>query len=121
MSKSKNEDDLKLVKATYGIVFFGVPHDGMDISSLIPMVRDGPNRFLIESISHVNSQILSIQQREFHAALGDQGDSEIFCFYETEKSPTAHKVHLYQACPIYRLTPNRTKTVIGRCSVQRHV
>ncbi|KAI8403830.1 hypothetical protein FOFC_15320 [Fusarium oxysporum] len=91
LSKSKNEDDLKLVKATYGIVFFGVPHDGMDISSLIPMVRDGPNRFLIESISHVNSQILSIQQREFHAALGDQGDSEIFCFYETEKSPTAHK------------------------------
>ncbi|KAF6517107.1 hypothetical protein HZS61_002668 [Fusarium oxysporum f. sp. conglutinans] len=91
VKQSKNEDDLKLVKATYGIVFFGVPHDGMDISSLIPMVRDGPNRFLIESISHVNSQILSIQQREFHAALGDQGDSEIFCFYETEKSPTAHK------------------------------
>lgn len=56
------------------------------------MVGDGPNRFLIESISHINSQILSIQQREFHTALGEEGDSEIVCFYETEKSPTGRKV-----------------------------
>ncbi|PCD20340.1 hypothetical protein AU210_016207 [Fusarium oxysporum f. sp. radicis-cucumerinum] len=91
LSKSKIEDDQKLIKAVYGIVFFGVPHDGMDISSLIPMVEDGPNRFLVESIGHVNSQILSIQQREFYTALGREGDSEIICFYETEKSRTAQK------------------------------
>ncbi|KAF2193038.1 hypothetical protein K469DRAFT_551882 [Zopfia rhizophila CBS 207.26] len=89
LSKSRKEDDQKIVRAVYGIVFFGVPHDGMDISSLIPMVGDGPNRFLIESIGRVNSQILSIQQREFHTALGDEGDTEIFCFYETAESPTA--------------------------------
>ena len=76
----------------YGIVFFGVPHDGMDISSLVPMVGDGPNRFLVESIGHVSSQILSIQQREFHTALGGEGDSEIVCFYETVKSRTAQEV-----------------------------
>ncbi|KAH7123390.1 hypothetical protein B0J13DRAFT_153463 [Dactylonectria estremocensis] len=91
LSKSKNEDDIKLIQAVYGIVFFGVPHDGMDISSLIPMVGDGPNRFLIESIGRINPQILSIQQREFHTALGREGDSEIFCFYETVESPTAQK------------------------------
>ncbi|KAF5235110.1 hypothetical protein FAUST_7282 [Fusarium austroamericanum] len=91
LSKSKNDDDLKLMKAVYGIVFFGVPHMGMDISSLIAMVGDGPNRFLIESISHINSQIPSIQQREFYTALGEEDDSEIVCFYETEKSPTARK------------------------------
>ncbi|KAJ4167387.1 hypothetical protein NW754_011202 [Fusarium falciforme] len=91
LSKSKNEDDAKLVQAVYGIVFFGVPHDGMDISSLIPMVGDGPNRFLIESIGRINSQILSIQQREFHTVLGGEGDSEIFCFYETVESPTAQE------------------------------
>ncbi|KAG7001762.1 Protein SERAC1 [Fusarium oxysporum f. sp. conglutinans] len=91
LSKSKKEDDLKLVRAVYGIVFFGVPHDGMDISSLIPMVGDGPNRFLIESIGAINSQILSAQQREFHTALGGEGDSEIVCFYETVESPTAQK------------------------------
>ena len=76
----------------YGIVFFGVPHDGMDISSLVPMVGDGPNRFLLESIGSINSQILSIQQREFHKALGGEGESEVVCFYETLKSPTAIQV-----------------------------
>lgn len=64
----------------------------MDTSSLIPLVGDGPNRFLIESISRINSQLLSIQQREFHTALGSNGDSEVFCFYETLESPTAHQV-----------------------------
>ncbi|KAH7134414.1 P-loop containing nucleoside triphosphate hydrolase protein [Dactylonectria macrodidyma] len=91
LSKSQREDDKRLLQAVYGIVFFGVPHEGMDISSLIPMVQDGPNRFLIESISYVSSQILSIQQREFHNVLGGEGLSEIVCFYETVKSPTAKK------------------------------
>lgn len=77
----------------YGIVFFGVPHDGMDIEFLIPMVGDGPNRFLIDSLSRINSQILSVQQREFESALGGQGDSEVVCFYETEESPTAQRVY----------------------------
>ncbi|KAK0611700.1 hypothetical protein B0T14DRAFT_440669 [Immersiella caudata] len=91
LSKSKSEDDLQLIRAIYGIVFFGVPHDGMDISSLIPIVGDGPNRFLIESISRINSQILSIQQRDFHTALGNKGGCEVFCFYETLESPTAQQ------------------------------
>jgi hypothetical protein len=77
----------------YGIVFFGVPHDGMDIKSLIPMAGDGPNRFLIESLSPFSSQILSVQTREFESALGGQGDSEVVCFYETVESPTARKVY----------------------------
>ncbi|KAK3371035.1 hypothetical protein B0T24DRAFT_304761 [Lasiosphaeria ovina] len=89
LSKSKKEDDRQLVRAVYGIVFFGVPHDGMDTSSLIPMVGDGPNRPLVDSISRINSQILSIQQQEFHTALGSEGNSEIVCFYETVESPTA--------------------------------
>ncbi len=65
----------------------------MDISSLIPMVGDGPNRFLVESISRINSQILSTQQREFHTALGKEGSSEIVCFYETLESRTAQVWH----------------------------
>ncbi|KAI9148687.1 Enniatin synthetase [Paramyrothecium foliicola] len=91
LSKSKNEEDQRLLHAVYGVVFFGVPHDGMDITSLIPMVGDGPNRFLVESLNRINSQILSLQQREFETALGEQGDSEVVCFYETEESPTAQK------------------------------
>jgi hypothetical protein len=108
LSKSKNEDDQNLIKAVYGLVFFGVPHNGMDISSLIPMVGDRPNRFLVESIGHINSQILTIQQREFSTALGDRGCSEVFCFYETLKSPTAQKV-----CDILSLK-KRLLTRIGQ-------
>ncbi|KAH7013380.1 hypothetical protein EDB80DRAFT_369920 [Ilyonectria destructans] len=91
LSKSNREDHTRLNRAVYGIAFFGVPHDGMDISSLIPMVGDSPNRFLVESLSRINSQILSTQHREFHTALGRQGNSEVICFYETIQSPTAQK------------------------------
>lgn len=79
----------------YGIAFFGVPHNGIDISSLIPIVGDGRNRFLLESIGSVNSQVLNIQQREFLEALGEEDKPEIICFYETRESPTALQVYLY--------------------------
>lgn len=88
--------DQRLRDAIYGIAFFGVPHDGMDIRSLIPMVGDGPNRFLLESIGFTNSQILSIQQRKFSKALGVKGEFEIISFYETRLSPTALQVWLHQ-------------------------
>lgn len=65
LSKSTVEDDINLLQAVRGIAFFGVPNDGMDISSLIPMAGDGPNRFLLESINHINSQILTMQQQNF--------------------------------------------------------
>ncbi|OPB38898.1 hypothetical protein A0O28_0020040 [Trichoderma guizhouense] len=89
--KSKDEKDKKLLQAMYGIAFFGVPHHGMDISSLIPMVENGPNRFLLESIGRFSSQILSIQHREFLETLGPPGESKIICFYETRMSSTAKK------------------------------
>ncbi|KPM39165.1 hypothetical protein AK830_g7399 [Neonectria ditissima] len=94
LSRSQKQDDQKLYRQVYGIVFFGVPHDGMDITSLVPMVENGPNRFLLESLSNINSQVLSTLQREFHTAMGQEGDSEVFCFYETEMSPTAVKTEL---------------------------
>lgn len=74
------------------MAFFGVPHHGMDITSLIPMTGDNPNRFLLESISNRNSQVLTTQHREFSKALGFEGRSEIVCFYETLLSPTAQQV-----------------------------
>jgi protein SERAC1 len=87
---STKEDHQKLAQAVRGIVFFGVPHGGMDVSSLIPIVKDQPNRFLLESIG-INSQVLSNQQREFDKAIVNH-EVEVFCFYETALSPTAVKV-----------------------------
>jgi protein SERAC1 len=91
-SRSERDDDVNLLQMAYGVAFFGVPHGGMDIASLIPMVTDRPNRALIGSLNHINSQILTTLRRDFHNALGEKSGSEIVCFYETRESPTAQKV-----------------------------
>ncbi|KND93897.1 Kinesin light chain 4, partial [Tolypocladium ophioglossoides CBS 100239] len=91
LSQPKTEEHERLIRAVYGIVFFGVPHDGMDIGSLRAMVRDYSNRFLVESLNRINSQTLNALRRGFHTALGKGGDSEIFCFYETLDSPTVQQ------------------------------
>jgi len=67
----------------------------MAIGSLIPMVGDGPNRALLESIGDTSSPILNNLRRNFNKALGSEGESEIVCFYETQESPTAIQVCLY--------------------------
>lgn len=83
--------DLALMKQVFGAVFFGVPNDGMEIESLIPMVNDQPNRFLLESLSAINSQVLGLQARSFATFL-NRTAFEIFCFYEVKKSRTAAQV-----------------------------
>ncbi|KAK0649643.1 hypothetical protein B0T16DRAFT_428330 [Cercophora newfieldiana] len=93
LSKSQSKSDSQLIQAIYGLIFFGVPNSGMDITSLVPMIGDGPSRPLIDAISSINSQILTMQQREFPSALGGVEDSEMFCFYETLESPTAQNVN----------------------------
>ena len=74
----------------YGALFFGVPNQGMDIKSLIPMASDQPNQALLHSLG-TESQVLRDLGREFPKAF-NFGDSEIICFYETRESPTAIKV-----------------------------
>ena len=93
--------ELDQIKRIFGALFFGVPNNGMDIGSLIPMVNDQPNRLLLESLSTINSQVLRLQERSFATFL-DRTALDIFCFYETRLSPTAAKVsssqHLATAC-----------------------
>jgi hypothetical protein len=88
----------------------------MDISSLIPMAGDSPNRFLIESINRNNSQTLTAQQRDFHKALGNKGNSEVFCFYETLESPTAQRVYISTPSLylIVKLTSTRINLATGK-------
>lgn len=73
-----------------GTLLFGAPNDGMDIETLVPMVDNQPNRFLLESLNP-NSQILRHQKKEFSRWL-NRTKCQLFCFYETEYSPTAAKV-----------------------------
>jgi hypothetical protein len=89
MKRDKNHQ--ALLDSIYGALFFGVPNQGMEITSLVRMVQDQPNQALLHSLGK-ESQILRNQCREFPRAFDYQGSSEIICFYETEMSPTAVRV-----------------------------
>jgi hypothetical protein len=78
------------LKATYGALFFGVPSQGMDISSLMPMVGNQPNRYFLKSLNK-ESEVLQEQRDKFPKAFYFR-DSEIFSFFETQESPTAKRV-----------------------------
>jgi hypothetical protein len=88
---AESDSDSDLISLIFGTLFFGVPNDGMDIESLIPMVNNQPNQFLLESLNSINPQILTLQKRNFSRVL-ERSDFEMFCFYETRLSPTAAKV-----------------------------
>ncbi|TAQ83163.1 hypothetical protein B7494_g8512 [Chlorociboria aeruginascens] len=80
-------DDLDMRDSIYGALFFGVPNQGMDIKSLIPMVENQVNASLLHHLS-TESQLLREQSRNFPKAF-HFSDSKVVCFYETVTSPTA--------------------------------
>ena len=75
------------LKSISGVLFFGVPNQGMGIESLIPMVGDLPNRYFLESLSK-ESASLRDQARQFQKAFPFR-DFQVISFYETKRSPTA--------------------------------
>jgi hypothetical protein len=79
-----------LLESIYGGLFFGVPSQGMEVASLVPMVTGQPNQALLHTLGK-ESQLLRNQSRDFPKAF-DRKDSEIFCYYETEMSQTAKLV-----------------------------
>lgn len=84
-----DEEDASILNSISGFLFFGVPHQGMAIESLVPLVQDNPNRSLLESLNK-NSALLRRLEKEFSNAFGAR--CPIVSFYETEKSPTAVEV-----------------------------
>ncbi|OBT66968.1 hypothetical protein VE03_04238 [Pseudogymnoascus sp. 23342-1-I1] len=88
---NESHDGFDALKFVYGALFFGVPNQGMDIKSLIPMVKSQLNEGFLNSIS-TTSDLLFKQCREFPKAFNFP-ESRIMCFYETQASPTATKIH----------------------------
>lgn len=79
----------------------------MATESLIPLVKDNPNRNLLESLGK-NSALLQRLEKEFGNVFGARY-LQIVSFYETEKSSTAVKVNCRGAlcfCPEVLLTSN---------------
>ncbi|KFZ19928.1 hypothetical protein V501_00400 [Pseudogymnoascus sp. VKM F-4519 (FW-2642)] len=81
-------DTLNLI---YGALFFGVPNQGIDITSLIPMVKSQFNQSFLHSLSTMSDLLLK-QCREFPQAFNFP-ESRIMCFYETLASPTAININ----------------------------
>lgn len=76
-SAEKSYRDM-LHRALKGIVFFGVPNQGMNISSLLPMVG-----------SNANLHLLSTLGDKFNATFPQTRATSLVSFYETKLSPTA--------------------------------
>lgn len=81
--------DSRNFRATFGILFFGVPNQGMDISSLLAMVRGQPNLHFLSTLSKDGGFLQGLIEK-FRATFDSQ-DSQIYSFYETDMSPTAQE------------------------------
>ncbi|QYT05591.1 hypothetical protein H0G86_012480 [Trichoderma simmonsii] len=87
LKEELDEKDASILNSTSGFLFFGVPHEGIAIESLVPLVKDSPNRSLLESLNK-NSALLQRLEKDFSNAFG-RNCLRIVSFYETENSPTA--------------------------------
>ncbi|RBA15607.1 hypothetical protein FPRO05_12214 [Fusarium proliferatum] len=79
--------DFPTLNAVSGFAFFGVPHRGLEVKCLVPLVKDNPNRALLESLNK-NSSLLDHLQNDFDK-ISKARSLPVVSFYETEKSPTA--------------------------------
>lgn len=84
------EKDKTILKSVYGILFFGVPNQGMENKSLVAMARGQPNEWLIQTLG-TESEYLEDLHMDFQNKF-TFSTSIVFSFFETEESPTAIKV-----------------------------
>lgn len=89
MRTSTLSEDRQNFSAIRGIFFFGVPNQGMDITSLIPMVANQANRGFLHTLES-NSPILRIQAQQYSDVITNLR-CDVVNFYETKRSPTAQK------------------------------
>ncbi|KAI9857221.1 MAG: hypothetical protein M1813_008583 [Trichoglossum hirsutum] len=89
MRTSKIDGDKKNYLSTRGILFFGVPHRGMDVSHLLRMAEGQPNLSPSASLSK-DHQFLHNLDNAFQS-IPHLNDSKIVSFYETNLSNTVKK------------------------------
>ena len=90
MSQDSSAQAASIYHATYGLLLFGCPNQGMDISSLIPMCEGQINLPFLFAIGRGSERLRQLC-RQFPKAFAFP-DSRIISFYETKLSPTAIEV-----------------------------
>lgn len=84
-----DEQDQSTFDSIAGLLFFGVPNQGMEIKSLVTMVGDNRTRFLLETLAP-SSRWTQDQSERFREICPE--DIRIATFYETKESPTVIEV-----------------------------
>jgi hypothetical protein len=82
--KNGDETDREIFHSIYGLLFFGVPNQGINIDHWLPMVKGQPNEDLVRNLG-LNSTYLRKLHEDFRTAF-DLQDSEIVSIYETERT-----------------------------------
>jgi protein SERAC1 len=92
-----NEEDEPIVsalyRATYGILFFAVPHKGMMTEDMLSMLGqdDHPRAVLLTQINRSSEYLIS-QLADFKDLIGDR---KIVTFYETQQTRKLQQVRFW--------------------------
>lgn len=95
MKSSTVYNDFSISESTIGILFFGVPTQGMDTRALRAMIGDKPQRYDLSRLDQEVGHCLRDQQHKAFCKAFDNKDSRIFQFFETKKTPTVKQVGHY--------------------------
>ena len=96
MKESSDSNDQRNLHSIYGLLFFGVPSQGMESDALAAMIGDKPQRYNLSLLDEqVGHRLRSRQHEEFCRAF-DFEDSKIIQFFETKKTRTVAQVSLKQ-------------------------
>lgn len=95
MGARGSERDRWIFSSCYGLLFFGVPNNGLSIESLRTMVDGQPNSRLIEDLDPRSTSL-----RLLHEAFSDYfrfEDSRIISIFETKETKTVVVITLLNA------------------------
>lgn len=87
-----SKSDQEVFISTYGLIFFGIPSRGLAIESLRTMVKEQPNRDLIEYLGS-SSVFLAHLHDEFYSEFTFD-DSQVISIFETRTTPTVEVRYL---------------------------
>ena len=87
-----NDEEKAILDSVKGLVFFGVPHRGMEISHLLAMVAKQPNEDLISRTLSPDSALLP-QLHEQFSEIAMRVNQDTRFVYETAKSQTTEARH----------------------------
>lgn len=94
MAESTQNEEQANFQSICGALFFGVPSQGMNIASLVPMMHESARRALLNDLdSNANSVTLRDLGVRFPRAVQLLPSFTLFNGYETVLSPTALKVN----------------------------